>query len=159
MTYQDGSRNQMTQLALIAEAVKYCQRVKAMGMPAACYSKALREPVYFLWERRNGGKSRAKFRSRAAQGLNFGKREIVYDHAIPFRYIEAELLDLAEVTPQAVADVLEKKCVVALITTEEDRKLNAAGLSSKMPENWDGLDPLARYKAVGIDLVPGNERC
>jgi len=91
--------------------------------------------------------------------LNFGKREIVYDHAIPFRYIEAELLDLAEVTPQAVADVLEKKCVVALITTEEDRKLNAAGLSSKMPENWDGLDPLARYKAVGIDLVPGNERC
>jgi len=91
--------------------------------------------------------------------LNFGKREIVYDHAIPFRYIEAELLGLAEVTPQAVADVLEKKCVVALITTEEDRNLNAAGLSSKMPENWDGLDPLARYKAVGIDLVPGNERC
>ncbi|PYT65499.1 MAG: hypothetical protein DMG42_31955 [Acidobacteria bacterium] len=34
-------------LQLIAEAVRYCQRVKAMGMPSACYTKVLREPIYF----------------------------------------------------------------------------------------------------------------
>ena len=51
-------------LELIVEAVAYCQRVHSLGMPAACYTKALREPVHFLWERRAGSKiSSAQYRS------------------------------------------------------------------------------------------------
>ncbi len=43
--------------------------------------------------------------------------------------------------------------VFVLITKEEDEHLNKAGYRNKMPSEWDGRDPLARYKAVGIELV------
>ncbi len=71
-------------LELIVEAVRYCQRVREMGMPSSCYAKALREPVHFLWERRQGSKIRAAtFRSKDAIGLSFGSGLLVYDHAVP----------------------------------------------------------------------------
>ncbi len=142
-------------LELIVEAVRYCQRMKEMGMPASCYTKALREPVYFLWERR-AGETKDKiprYRSRAAVGLRFGDGQLVYDHAIPFRCLQSELLQLSEVTPEAVRDVLLRHEIRVLITKSENARLNASGLQSEMPPTWDGTDPLARYKAIGIELV------
>ena len=84
--------NDRKRIELIVEAVRYCQRVKMLGMPVSCYAKALREPIHFLWERRSGTKIHsAKYRSKAATGLRFGKGELVYDHAVPFRYLQDEL--------------------------------------------------------------------
>ena len=147
--------NEAQRLELIVEAIRYCQRVKGMGMPPSCYSKALREPVYFLWERR-GGKTKEmtpRYRSQAAVGLGFGDGELVYDHAVPFKYLQTELLRLNDVTPEAVRDLLLRYEIRVLITKSEDDRLNASGLQSKMPPMWDRTDPLARYKAVGIELV------
>jgi hypothetical protein len=146
-------------LALIVEAVRYCQRVRAMGMPASSYTKALREPVHFLWERR-GGRSKercARFRSKASVGVRFGSGGLIYDHAVPFSYLQKELLDLPEVTRDSVRDVLEKHCVVVLVTKQENDRLNEAGLGRKMPEGSDGTDTLARYVAVGIDVVSNSD--
>ena len=72
-------------LTLITEAVCYCQRVKAMGMPATAYTKALREPIYFLWECRDAltKEQRPKYRSRQSLGIRFGGGSLVYDHAVP----------------------------------------------------------------------------
>ena len=96
-------------LELILEAVKYCQRVKEMGMSPACYAKALREPVHFLWERRGGTKAKApKYRSKAAKGLRFGKRELRYNHAVPFTYIQKELICLNPATTGAIRETLEE---------------------------------------------------
>ena len=66
-------------LKLIAEAVRYCQRVRDLGMPSACYTKAVREPVYFLWTRRAGGRKEqlARYRSRGSVGFkSFGMRPV-----------------------------------------------------------------------------------
>jgi len=49
---------------------------------------------------------------------------------------------------------LKKHCVVVLVTKEESDQLNKAKLGSKMPEGWNGTDPLARYAAAGIEVVP-----
>jgi hypothetical protein len=39
----------------------------------------------------------------------------------------------------------------AVLSFEENARLNAAKLSSKMPEGWRvGMDPFARYAEVGI---------
>jgi hypothetical protein len=123
-------------------------------MPATCYTKALREPVYFLWEARKGNRVRcAKFRSRAATGLKFGTRALCYDHAIPFRLLQNELLLLNPVTRNSVARVLNRFDTAVLITPEENERLNKAGYKDKMPDGWDGSDPLARYRAVGLELV------
>lgn len=142
-------------LALIAETVRYCQHVKLMDMPSRCYSKALREPIHFLWERReNRQKIQVpKFRSKSAVGLSFGKREVIYDHAIPFRGLQKELLQLDPVTPEAVFEILSKYETIVLITAEDERRLRRVGLSSKMPDGWDGKDALARYKAAEIEVI------
>ena len=141
-------------LQLIAEAAQYCQRVAAMCMTPAGYAKTPREAIYFVWTRRLGSKAKsAKYRSRAAVGRKWGRREIVYDHAIPYCYELKALMELTEVSPETVRPVLEKYDVCAIITADEDARLAAAGLQRNMPDNWDGIDPLARYKAVGIEIV------
>ena len=141
-------------LELICEAVRYCQRAKSMGMPSRCWSKALREPIFFLWETRftRLRVRAARYRSRAAKGLQHGKRSIVYDHAIPFRLQQEELLHLRPVEPATVRPVLERFAIAAIITTDEDRYLSKR-FHNRMPPDWDGRDPLARYHAVGIEMV------
>jgi hypothetical protein len=146
-------------LELIVEAVRYCQRVRDMGMPASCYSKALREPAHFLWERRLGPKWQIPtFRSKRSVGVPPGTRGLVYDHAVPFRYLSAALLDTPSVTTGSVREALDRFSQIVIITKDEDDALMAAGYSSKMPEHWDGVDALARYRAVGIELVPNADR-
>jgi hypothetical protein len=143
-------------LELIAEAVWYCQRAAAMGMPPSCYTKALREPIYFLWTCRSGRNkaARAQFRSKAAIGLIYGKGKLIFDHAVPFKYLQAELLKLSEISTDSVRLVLDSfPSAGVLITKEENQRLNEAGLQSAMPPNWNGADPFARYKAVGIEIV------
>ena len=77
---------------------------------------------------------------------------MIRDHAIPFKYFQDELLQLRDVTPEAVRDLLEKEILV-VITNSEDLRLRANGFLAKMPPTWDGKDPRARYRAVGIELV------
>jgi hypothetical protein len=141
-------------LELIREVVEHCQRMKELAMRLLYNSRALREAVFLLWERRNGSGLRcAEFRSKAADGLRFGKRQLVYDHAIPFNYLQVELMGLAKgFSADLLRDKLNKFCRVALITNCENDCLNDAGYQSKMPKDWDGNDHLARYNAVGIDI-------
>lgn len=149
-----ASLDRATRLGLIAEAVRYCQRVAALGMPASCYSKALREPVFFLWECRNGPKAKAAaYRSKGAAGLRHGKGELVYDHAVPFVLLQKHLLSLSPVTVDGVESVLAKYGTTVLITKEENDHLNKSGYGRSMPADWDSSDPLARYKAAGITLL------
>ena len=51
--------------------------------------------------------------------------------------------------------VINKYYVICAITKEEDKKLNAAGLRTKMPPEWDEKKDsvFARYEAVGISIV------
>lgn len=145
-------------LELIAEAVRYCQRVSAMGMPASAFSKALREPIHFLWERRAGSKTAAAhYRSRSAVGLSFGNGTLVYDHAVPFIYLQRRLLALETVDEPSIRALLQQLNLIALITKDEDQMLRSVGLNKSMPKDWDGNDPLARYKEIGIELMPTRE--
>jgi len=61
-------------LELIVEVVRWCQRMRALGMPRSCYTKALRESVFYLWTTRNGSSKEklARYRSRASLGIGHG---------------------------------------------------------------------------------------
>lgn len=145
-------------LELIAEAVRYCQRVSAMGMPTSAFSKAMREPIHFLWERRAGSKTAAaQYRSMSAVGLSFGNGKLVYDHAVPFIYLQRRLLALETVDEPSIRALLQQFNLIALITKDEDQMLKSAGLNKNMPRGWDGNDPLARYREMGIELIPNRE--
>ncbi len=142
-------------LKLILEAVKYCQKVSMLGMPKACYSKALREPIYFLWESYRRTKSQAaKYCSEASLMCTYGNHGLVYDHAIPFRYIQEELLKIVNPNVGNVRHVLEIYQVACLITKEEDNLLTSIGLRSSMPDAGVEINCLARYEAAGIKVIP-----
>jgi hypothetical protein len=51
------------------------------------------------------------------------------------------------------AELLTGHFMVMLVTHEEHTRLNASGLRSQMPREWDGSDILARYAAVGISIA------
>ena len=139
---------------LILEAANYCKSVQRKEMPKSAYSKALREPIHFLWEKRNGSKKEdaATYRSINARGLSFGDNKLRYDHAIPYKYAMNEILDCKNLDSEKLKHILESKIFACLITIEEDDLLNKAGYRSKMPKDWNGQDPLARYNAVGIKV-------
>jgi hypothetical protein len=157
MSRQKNAKKELSQeerLSLIVEAVKYCQKVIPMGMPSNCYSKALREPIFFLWEKwKKGNKyNSAAYRSTASLGLSHNSNLLRYDHSLPFKLVQEKLLNLKEVNTTTVKQILETHLFACVITKQEDNLLTKAGLRSKMPEDWDGIDHLARYKAVGIEV-------
>jgi len=92
--------------------------------------------------------------SRAAKGLK--RNAVIHEHVIPHSIVMDKLLTLVPLTNDNILKMLKKYYVICAITKEEDKKLNAAGLRSKMPDGWKEDDSVfARYEEVGI-LVDNN---
>jgi len=68
--------------------------------------------------------------------------------------MRGRLLALDPVAEEAVAQLLKEVDVFALVTREEDERLNAAGLRFRVPEDWDCKNPLALYRAAGVAVEP-----
>lgn len=80
------------------------------------------------------------------------RTDLRHEHSVPRRLLIAMLLELSAPTEDDVRRVLNLR-VGVVVTFEEDRALNAAGLRSRMPDGWEGRDVFARYRAVGIEVV------
>jgi hypothetical protein len=148
---------QPVRLEAITAAVMHCQYMKSIGAPVGSWSPALKQPVFHLWEvpEGTGGKGGvAQAHSLAAETTS---GDVVYEHSYPFKYLRDELLHLERPTPETVRAVLSSPLHghVAMITKEEDQELSKKGFQSKMPDDWDGVNPLARYEAIGLTMVPG----
>ena len=82
-------------------------------------------------------------------------RRLTHEHTIPLSLLAEKVLNLETDDREAIREVFGVHCRAALVTKEEDRKLNSAKLRSAMPSNWSfGGDMLARYSVVGIELLP-----
>ena len=146
--------SELERLGLICEALTFSQSARSAGSPSASHSRAVREAVFTLWESYGRSKhASARYRSRASLAADTRQGGLVYDHGIPFTLVHAELLAVEQPTPERVRPILERRLVAATITKEEDQRLTALGLRSRMPDSWDGQDPLARYAAAEIELV------
>lgn len=65
------------------------------------------------------------------------------------------MLSLESGGKEVILEMFKNYCRAAIVTREEDRMLNSAKLRSAMPPEWCfGGDILARYGAVGIELLP-----
>jgi hypothetical protein len=79
---------------------------------------------------------------------------LMVDHAIPLRVIKNKLFTQeAKHTAETIHAVLCQWYRLGVITAEEDKRLNEAGLQSKMPPNWNETDVFARYQQVGIEPI------
>ena len=77
-------------------------------------------------------------------------RVVTVDHAIPVSILFAPFWHAD--TPDAMRAVIDAY-VVAVITKDENDRLNAAGLRQAMPAGWRfGDNSRARWEAVGIEV-------
>lgn len=96
---------------------------------------------------------RAHFVSQtAARTLGgFTRERLMRDHAIPVAVLRDMLFEQQPDSINSIRAFLRQHYCFGIITDEEDRKLNAAGLRSCMPDGWTTADgPFARYERVGI---------
>jgi hypothetical protein len=74
------------------------------------------------------------------------------EHAVPMAVVVA-LVDETGLDPELVWHVLTTYLVTYYIPKEEHTRINRMGLRNAMPADWDLVDPLARYRAAGLDLT------
>ena len=114
----------------------------------------IRDAVHEHWELRHGNlSSSCHSRSRAAR-LNT-EQSNVPDWPIPRNYLARELLQLSEddLRVPLFQRFLYEHAGFVLITRNEAKRLDAAGLADALPNDWDRLDRYARYAAC--DIVMG----
>lgn len=75
-------------------------------------------------------------------------RELLHEHVVPCSVLSKVIATKRFSGKLALADYLNKMCLRAWVTGEENRKLP----KSKMPAGWDGDDPMARYIDAGIKV-------
>ena len=88
-------------------------------------------------------------RSKEAVGRDLS--ECTVEHVVPQMVIVNKLMDMSPLTKDKVGALLKKYFRVLLVTKDEHVRLNASGLRSTMPNDWDEEDVWARYRAVGIE--------
>jgi len=76
-------------------------------------------------------------------------RGLMLEHVIPANLTVAQVL--AATSPQEVVRVLCRHLVLAVITREENARLNDLGLGKAHP---DPAQPWCRYDAAGIEVQP-----
>jgi len=77
---------------------------------------------------------------------------LMVDHAVPLLIIRDMLFDPNVThTEESLHHLLRRSYRLGVITADEDHRLNALHLQSKMPPNWDRSDVFARYRYAGIE--------
>jgi hypothetical protein len=134
-------------------AVQQAKEAEAFGFSRNHCSRNLKTALDHHWQRKTlrlGQKGRIP-RSKAA--LNLPLSECVVEHVVPKMAIVNRLMDMEPLTTTAIKELLTSRFMLMLVTREEHARLNASGLRSIMPADWDGSDIFARYAAVGIELA------
>lgn len=141
-------------LQFIVFAVEQAQAAQRFGFTRNECCRNLKTALHQHWQNKvmglHGQSQKHRIpRSKAAVGLSL--RDCEVEHAVPQMEIVNWLMELDPVTIAQVEDILTRYFRVLLVTKAEHDRLNASGLRSKMPDDWDRMDVYARYKRVGIE--------
>ena len=79
------------------------------------------------------------------------------EHAVPTKLVYdylAQLKDAGKLTEKSIENLFDGTLICALITADEDARLNKLGLNHTMPEGkaFTECEPFCRYKAAGIKI-------
>ena len=108
--------------------------------------------VVWAWSEFHGKIDGCPYWSEAAWLAKSKPRGLMHEHVVPKKVVIDKLLSLEAPSTEEVRDVLDRFCIGVVVTREEDARMTRLGLRSEMPENWDGVDPWARYAKAGIAL-------
>lgn len=123
----------------------------AIGSPLSDGSKyALLDNILWVWSEFDGKYQGCRWWSENAL---LQQTELRHEHAVPRRVLIERLMGLRLPTGGEISSVLSELCVGVVVTRAEDARLTSVGLRKRMPDDWDGKDALARYRAAGINAV------
>ena len=84
--------------------------------------------------------------------------KLIVDHMVPISVIVRPLFaGDVELTRTGIGAHLIGWYRLGLLSHDEDARLNAKGLRSEMPADWDGKNLFARYDMVGIETAAAAE--
>lgn len=76
------------------------------------------------------------------------------DHAVPVHVVCDLILGVKDLDRRKLLKIIEDWLVTVELTAQEHKEaMQKCGLSRRMPSDWDGVDPLARYRVAGIQLL------
>src|SRR5215211_3258388 len=118
-------------------------KLQDLNLTDSAAKDTLRKVILNLWELRELEKfSAARRWSRAAKAED---ASIIYEHVIPMNEVTVELLDSDSI--ESFQQILRTKIVSCIVTTQEHRALEVAGLRQKTPEG-SAEDIFARYRDI-----------
>lgn len=146
-----------TNAEFILFAVNQAKEAEAFGFTRNECCRNLKIALHQYWQNKtlglHGQSQKARIpRSKAAHGLPLS--ECVVEHVVPQMAIVNRLMEMEPLTTDTITEFLTSCFTVMLVTHDEHTRLNASGLRSTMPHDWDGADIFARYSAVGIEAAP-----
>ena len=158
----------------LADAVDLLAVIKALRSQSdrnrSGINKALRESLWWMWEQPRLPRPlvRSKYPatypwSPAARvfvqthrddgGSDSMLRGLIIEHLIPANHLVQEAIASAhDLDAEGLLALLSAHGPAAVITSIEDKRLAAAGVASRMPSDWDGIDVWARPRLAGFDL-------
>lgn len=145
-----------TNADFIVFSIKQAKEAVAFGNTLNHCNRNLKIALMQYWQNKqlhlhNTAQKKRMLRSQAALRLPLNKCRV--EHAVPFTVIIDRLMKMKPLTANGVTKLLKKWYVIRLVTQAEDVRLRESGLRFKMPDNWNGKDVFARYKAVGIKMA------
>lgn len=152
MEYEDLKKIAIAYQKLLV-AIDWDDEILVAGMQEGL-NKFLSNALIFM-NKKNKYKQADYYSKEAIEKLKKNDmRGLVFEHMVPkTRYIQGPCIEEAKqnrLTIDFIVNLLNKYWKIAVITIDQDKML----LRTKMPNNWDQEDIFARYRAVGIELVP-----
>jgi hypothetical protein len=111
----------------------------------------------WTWTEYEGKHEGCRYWSSLARRHRRSPSKLIHEHLVPKKVIITLLREMSAPTSESVHALLERLCIGVVVTRVEDAALSAAGLRSRMPAEWDGMDVWVRYKAVGIEWSEGKD--
>lgn len=139
----------------IVFAISQAQEAEEYGFSRNECCRNLKTALHQYWQNKTMGMHGQSQKKNIPKSSAASEVELIHcdvEHAVPQMVIVNMLMDMETIEKPIVLALLRKYFRVLVVTKEEHKKLNASGLRSKMPNNWDRNDVWARYRSVGIDI-------
>lgn len=144
-----------TNVEFILYAVRQTREAEEYGFTRNECCRNLKIALVQFWQTKTLGMSGLSQKSRiprSGKAAGLALKECVVEHTVPQQVIVNMLVDHQNLSTKEVESILKKFFVVRLVSKDEDAQLRSSGLRSVMPDDWDGRDPFARYRKVGIQV-------
>jgi len=141
-------------LDFILFAIEQAKEAEVFGFTRNMACRNLKIALHQYWQNKEMGQHSQAHRNRIPMSKAaeiVPKDQVQVEHAVPQQLIVNMLMDMEPLTKRRISNLLRKLFRVRTVTKEEHSRLNGMGLRSKMPDDWNGKDPWARYDAAGIE--------